>query len=603
MGLRLKPPRLPRIHVPVSSPVVSLAGWDPIKDIKDKVEDVVKDAGDAAGDVVKGASDAVGDVAKGVGDVVEDVVDVAGDALDDAAKIVKKGTEDVASAAIKAIDDIARLPKKVGDELEEELRKVSSALEEARRDVVRETGGAISRIADAAKAAARFSVQSAMNPLKTVDGAFHQRDVVASLWFLATNPIKETNKNAMRATQDSVLLAAAAQIAATAYGGPAGAAAYATWAAYDVSGGDFNAAIRAGVTTGLIAAATGAVAKMPLGAERTAAETTLKAAVAKAQGQSDEETARAAIASLVQVASGQVSSCLDQSQLDKVEKAIVSGALGGAAIAANGGNSNDVRDAFLKTGGDVLVQGVRSKADDIANTAKDSATEFINRAIDIKELEEQLANVEAAAESVDTFVANTKLEFSAVIDAARSAANDALSEAAAERAKLQSQVDAARARLLLARDDAESRIRLIEEEATKARDQIQAQINGAVKNGMNAEKVAAIADAELGRIKEKADSFVAACQGELAEIVEVESKIAIEGQLRLEETRTGALNELLRADDNRNTIALSNDWILSWDPEALKDKTGDVGVVLTYAGPGSDIDGLVDKIENPDEPN
>lgn len=512
--------------------------------------------------------------------------------------------KDVVRGVGKAIDDVAHLPKKVGEELERDVRRISDGLADTRKTVEREVGGAIHLITDAAKAAEKFAAQEARNPLDAINGALHRRDVVSSIWYLATSPIKATNENAMQATRDSALLGAAAQVAATAYGGPAGAAAYATWTAYNLSGGDINAALRTGVTTGLIAAATGAVANMPSGAEKLAAEATMKAAIAKAQGKSTEEIAQAALASLVQVASAQLSGSVQQVQLDKVQKGIVSGALGGAAVAAAGGNSNDVRDAFLKHGGDVLVQGVRSKANDIADATKDSATGFLNQAIEgFERLQQEFDRAKDAVKSPETIVEEAKVEVGGVVDAAKKAADEAIAEVTRTRAEIQSQVDLARARLIQAQEDAESRIKLVQDEMTKARDQIQANCEKelAVENN-SAEAIKAAADDELNKVKEKADNLVTGFAKELAEVAATQGKIATEGLLRLRETRVVAMNELMRAGGSANAIALSNMWVLSWDPRNLAAKAGGIGVVLTNAGPGSEIDGEMEKVENPVEP-
>jgi gas vesicle protein len=546
MGFKWKP-KLPKIHIP--NPV-----------------DIIKDAVDDVADATKGVAKAIESVADGVG---------------------------------KAIDDVARLPKKVGEELERDVRRISNGLDEARKDVAREAGGAINLITDAAKAAAKFSAQEAINPLNTINGALHRRDVISSIWFVATNPIKTTNENAMQATRDSALLAVAVQVAATAYGGPAGAAAYAAWTAYNLTGGDINAALRAGVTTGLIAAATGAVANMPSGADKIAAETTLKAAIAKSKGKSTEEIAKVALASLVQVASTQLSSVVNNARYEAVQKAIVSGALGGASVAAVGGNTNDVRDAFLKNGGDVLVQGVRSKVDDLADAAKDSATGFLNQAIENEDLErflQEYKQAEATVESAETIYSQAKHELDDVVGAAKIAADESLAQIAKTREEIQSQVDAACVRLIQAREEAVSRIQLVQDEATKARDQIKTNLEKQLAEGKTFAETKAAADDELLKVKEKADSFVAGCERELAEVVAKESKIATEGQLRLEGTRFVAMNELMRSQGN--AIALSNDWVLSWDAN-LRANAGSIGVVLTYAGPGSEIDSELDKVENP----
>jgi hypothetical protein len=510
---------------------------------------------------------------------------------------------DVAKGVGKAINDVVNLPKKVGAQLERDLKNIASGLDKARKDVEREAGGAINLITDAARAAAKFAERQAKSPLETIEGALHKRDVVSSIWHLATNPIKSTNKNAMQATRDSALLAAAAQVAATAYGGPAGAAAYATWTAYNASGGDINAALRAGVTTGLVAAATGAVAKMPVGPEKIAAEAALKGAIASAQGKKPEEAMQAALASLVQVASAQIAGHVDQAGLDKLQKGIVSGALGGAAVAASGGSGKDVQDAFLKSGGEVLVQGIRSKASDIADAAKESASAFLSQAIEPEDLKALQTEVDKAKSVLVEIDAKTKKEISGVVDATKKATEAAAAEIAKARALTQAQVDAARAQLIQARKDAESRIKLVQDEATKARDQIRANLEKDIAAGKgSAEALKAAADHELSNIKKKADAAAAGFEKELAEVSASVEPVVKEGLLRLEESRALAMNEMMGAGVGATSVALSNEWVLSWNPKKLTSEPGGVGVALTYAGRGSDIDRAVDAIESPPEP-
>jgi len=509
---------------------------------------------------------------------------------------------DAVKTAAKAIDEVAHLPKKVGKELERDVRRISNGLAEARKDVKREAKGAIHLITDAQKAAAKFALKEAEGAGKTVRGALHRRDVFSSVWYLATNPIKTTNKNAMQATRDSALLAAAAQVAATAYGGPAGAAAYAAWTAYNLSGGDINAALRAGVTTGLIAAATGAVANLPAGPQQVTAQTALKVAIAQAQGKNSEETAQLALASLVQVASANLSISVDQSQLDSLQKGIVSGALSGAAVAAAGGDSDAVRKSFVTNGGAVLVQGLRSKAEDIADSVEDSATAFVTKAIDkedLDKLKEEFKKATDAIKSAEAIVAEAKQEVDEVVRAAKSAADATLAEVRVLHAQTQVQVDAARARLIQAREEAESRVKLVQEEATRARDQIQGNLAKEIAAGKgSADTARAAAEIELAKVKQKADNVVVALEKELADVLAAEEKIVVEGLLRLEESRAFAINEVIGAGGP--AVALSREWVLSWDPKLVQG-TEAVGVVLTFAGPGSEIDGVLDKVESPPE--
>jgi hypothetical protein len=130
------------------------------------------------------------------------------------------------------------------------------------------------------------------------------------LWHVTTDQLKHTEENAGKAAQESDLVRVAGQIAASAYGGPGGAAAYAAWLAYSQTK-DVGLALRVGVITGAAAYASGGVAKTP--------------------------NANAGVIA---------------------EKTIMAGAIGGVAVAAAGGDKQAIQEGFLKAGGAVLVQSV-----------------------------------------------------------------------------------------------------------------------------------------------------------------------------------------------------------------------------------------------------
>jgi hypothetical protein len=124
--------------------------------------------------------------------------------------------------------------------------------------------------------------------------------------------VRHTEENAAEAAQESEVLNAAVEAAATAYGAPAGAAAYGAWLAYHDTR-NVELALRAGALAALSSESGSIVQEMP---------------------------------------TGTVS--------DVVKKAAVSGALGGIAVAASGGDADAVRDGFVKAGGMVIVQSGES---------------------------------------------------------------------------------------------------------------------------------------------------------------------------------------------------------------------------------------------------
>jgi hypothetical protein len=74
--------------------------------------------------------------------------------------------------------------------------------------------------------------------------------VVDAIWELTTAPVKTTDENAGKLVVESPVLDLAGQVAATYYGGPGGAAAYASWSNFHKTR-DANQAVRAGVMAGI----------------------------------------------------------------------------------------------------------------------------------------------------------------------------------------------------------------------------------------------------------------------------------------------------------------------------------------------------------------
>lgn len=131
---------------------------------------------------------------------------------------------------------------------------------------------------------------------------------IDQMWDDAVRQARSNDDNLARATQENAIINSVAQAAATAYGGPAGAAAYAAWSTYHATG-DVNMAVRAGMLSAISSYSGTSVSQMP---------------------------------------SGTVSQVL--------KKAALSGTMGGLAVAAAGGSEADVKRAFLASGGSVLIQ-------------------------------------------------------------------------------------------------------------------------------------------------------------------------------------------------------------------------------------------------------
>jgi hypothetical protein len=218
------------------------------------------------------------DVACNVGKTVEK-------AVQDTGKTVEKATQDTGKTVEKATQD-------TGKTIEQAVHDVGKAGETIYTFGVREIE-AIGKSVDAAS--------KRMGEGKFVD----------AIWHLSTDQLKHTEENAGKAAQESNILRVTGQIAASVYGGPGAAAAYAAWLAYSETK-DFGLALKVGLITGAAAYATAGTTKIIPG------------------------TDPGAIA----------------------EKTLLAGAIGGAAVAAAGGDKQAMQEGFLRSGGAVLVQSL-----------------------------------------------------------------------------------------------------------------------------------------------------------------------------------------------------------------------------------------------------
>lgn len=180
---------------------------------------------------------------------------------------------------------------------------------------------------DAAKAATNYAKHQVGDTWHDVGAEAEEArrgHIVKAMVDAALNPARNEDRNAFNAAHDSKLIREAMEYAASTYGGPAGAAAYAAWYTYHETG-DANKAWRAGLITGVVAQYGGQIAKMP-----------------------DDTTGRL------------------------VSKALAAGAAGGLAVAAQGGSKQDIKDAMMRSAGNVLVQGVSDRAAKLSPGAKDA---------------------------------------------------------------------------------------------------------------------------------------------------------------------------------------------------------------------------------------
>ena len=201
---------------------------------------------------------------------------------------------------VKADSDIKNNLDKSGKDVEAEIQRAGKDTEQA----ISAIGRYLERTA-----------QDTGKSLTDADRRVREGKVIDAIWHMGIAPIQSAEKNTGQAVMESSVLRTVGQVASTAYGGPGGAAAYAAGLTYRETG-DVNLAVRAGVLTGATSYAMGAAGKIP----------------------SDPTYGIA-------------------------KKVIVTGAIGGAAVAAAGGNEAAVKEAFLKAGAMVVIQDTFKRMD------------------------------------------------------------------------------------------------------------------------------------------------------------------------------------------------------------------------------------------------
>ena len=163
----------------------------------------------------------------------------------DAGKTVEKAAQDTGKTAEKAAQD-------TGKAVEKAAQDTGKAIEKAAQDIGSNTREAHEQIDGAVKAASVFvesQFKSVGGSLNEAEKRLREGKILDAFFHLSTDQITNSSSNAADAVSQSPLLNQVASAAASAYGGPTGAAAYASWLTYETTG-DLEAAIRAGALAG-----------------------------------------------------------------------------------------------------------------------------------------------------------------------------------------------------------------------------------------------------------------------------------------------------------------------------------------------------------------
>lgn len=196
----------------------------------------------------------------------------------------------LAQAAQDVLTSIEAAHRRVLHDIEWNLRKaVADAADEAARAAV--------NIEVAVAATFDFIEAEQGNLLGSLDKAakaVRQGEIVDAVWAVTLGRAGQTQDNLSAAVLQSSLLKDIAMSAASIYGGPYGAAAFTAWYTYRATGGDLEAALRAGVIAGLSASGLEIAKGIPYTelTRRTLATAVVGAAAVAAAGGSEQDIIR-----------------------------------------------------------------------------------------------------------------------------------------------------------------------------------------------------------------------------------------------------------------------------------------------------------------------
>ncbi|HJV96482.1 MAG TPA: hypothetical protein VJ608_10620 [Albitalea sp.] len=199
--------------------------------------------------------------------------------------------------------------------LERESRRISGQIDQNARMSGNDIGLQLKRsqkdIGDALTAVYHFALHETEETPKTFHKAerrFREGKVVDAIWHLTTDPVQARENHAADAAMESSVLSTVASVAASVYGTPAGAGAYAAWLAY-------HQTCKAGKCNPELALRVGLIAAAANAGNTAASDIT-----------------------------------------EPLKKAAVMGAIAGAAVAASGGSPEDINRALFRAGASVIIE-------------------------------------------------------------------------------------------------------------------------------------------------------------------------------------------------------------------------------------------------------
>jgi len=217
-----------------------------------------------------------------------------------------------------AIRDLGAVIESIERESARVTKNAVTATNKAISDVKAEGKRGARNLGDAADAIGGYVHDKTKGTVKSYSRAFdrmREGKIVDALWHVGTDQWKIEDDAAGKAAMKSSILRTVGQVSASVYGGPGGTAAYAAWLTYHQSGGDANMALKVGIISGATSWAMQTTGKLP---------------------------------------STDSSGNIILSEAGK--KVVIAGAIGGAAMAAAGGDEDAIRDAFVKGGAMIIIQ-------------------------------------------------------------------------------------------------------------------------------------------------------------------------------------------------------------------------------------------------------
>lgn len=258
----------------------------------------------------------IGVIAGGAVQVVGGVVDGAGKIIDGAGKEISIFGQNINSEGNIAISNASREFNKGLSDIAKNLdiagQDTEKTVAQAGKDVESNIAKSGRDVEDAAHAVGTYVDRQTQSTVRNYEKAFdriREGKFVDAVWHAALDPLNDQQKNMAMASMESSLIRTVGQTAASAYGGPQGAAAYAAWLTYHQTGGNINAAIQVGLITGITAQAYGDLNKH-----------------------------------------------MTVNEYNIYQKTLVVSTVGAVGVAAAGGSPDDIKNGFLAAGAMVLVQ-------------------------------------------------------------------------------------------------------------------------------------------------------------------------------------------------------------------------------------------------------